>query len=83
MLCSLVKAAGPEGTVWNCIREGSGWISGKGSSPRGWTQEQAPQEVIMAQKLPEFKKHLDNALKAYSLIFECSCVQPGVGFNAP
>jgi len=34
----------PEGTAWSCNRGGSGWISGKASSPEGGQAlEQAPQ----------------------------------------
>lgn len=42
-LCSLVTVTGPEGTAWGCVRGGSGWGLGRGSSPeRGWALEQAP-----------------------------------------
>lgn len=32
-LCSLVTAAVPEEMAWSCIRGGSCWALGKGSSP--------------------------------------------------
>lgn len=34
-LFSLAAVTGPEGTVWNCIKGGSGWTSGKGPSLEG------------------------------------------------
>ena len=47
------KAAQPKGMAWNCIREGSGWVLGKGSAPEGGGMEHAPK----GPKLPEFKEH--------------------------
>ena len=61
-LCSLVTVTGPEG-MHGAVRGGSGWISGKGSSPgSGWVLEQAPQGSSLGVKLIEFNKHLDNSL---------------------
>ena len=47
-----------------------------------WAPEQAPKESGHEPKLLEFKKCLDNTLR-HSLIFEQSCVKPGVGLNDP
>jgi len=54
----------PKGMAWSCTRGGSVWVSGKGSSPDGdRALEQTPQRSGHGHKLPEFKKHLDNALR--------------------
>jgi len=48
-LISLVAATGPEGTARSCMRGGSAWESGKGSSPEGvqaWNR--LPRAVGMA-----------------------------------
>jgi len=42
-LCSLVTEKGPEGTAWSCIKGGSDWELGKGSSPKGGQALKPPQ----------------------------------------
>lgn len=42
---------GPKGTPWSCIRGGSEWVLGKGTSPRGWlsTRTDSPGEWSWSQ----------------------------------
>jgi len=48
-LLFLMTATEHRRTTWSCDREGSGWISGKGSSQEGgWAQEQTAQWMVMA-----------------------------------
>lgn len=62
-LCSLLTVIGPDGMAWNCDWGGSGWISGKGSSPEsGWALEQVPQGNSHSTELLALKKHLGKAL---------------------
>lgn len=42
-----------------------------------------PREVVTAQSLIEFKKHLDNALGHIPQFFDWSCVGTGVGLSDP
>ena len=37
-------------------------------SKGGWALEQAPQGMVTAPSLPEFKEHLDDALKSYHMV---------------
>ena len=68
-LCSLMTAAGPAGTAWRCVRGGSGWVLGKGSSPIGWLgMEQTHQGSDHSPTLLEFKEHLDNTLRHWVCI---------------
>lgn len=63
-LCSLVTAVKPKQMTWSCIRRGSGWISGKGTSPESaQALEQPPQGSGHSTELLEFEKHLDTALR--------------------
>jgi len=62
-------------------------VSGKGlrkdSSPEGsWALEQAPQGSGHSPEPPEFKEHLDNALRD-CLNFGWFYVEPGVALNDP
>ena len=76
MLCSLMTAAGPAGRAWRCVRGGSSWVLGKGSSPIGWLgMEQTHQGSDHSPTLLEFKEHLDNTLRHWV----CICVELGVG----
>jgi len=38
-LCFLVAVTGPKGMAWSCVREGLGWVLGKGSSPESGGHE--------------------------------------------
>ena len=82
-LFSLATVTGPEGTVWSCIRGGSDWISGKGSSPeRCWVLEQPPQGTSHGSTTRvqgEFGQHS----QTWDLNFGCSCVEPGFGLDDP
>ena len=60
-LCS-VTVSRSEGTIWNFNKEGSGWVTRKGSSPEGGLAL-ALQGSGHGPRLPEFKKHLVNALR--------------------
>jgi len=63
-LCSLVAGTGPEGTAWSCVRGGSGWGLGSGSSPESvQSLEQAAQDSGHSPELPEFRECLENALR--------------------
>ena len=62
-LCSLVTATEPKGTAWSCVRERSGWVLGKGSSPESDGQPWAAQGCGHRPKLMDFKEHLGNALR--------------------
>ena len=63
-LCSLMTAAGPAGRAWRCVRGGSSWVLGKGSSPIGWLgMEQTHQGSDHSPTLLEFKEHLDTTLR--------------------
>jgi len=51
-------------TAWSCVRGGSGWVLGKGSSPLGdQALEEAPQSRGHSLKLLELKKCSDITLK--------------------
>lgn len=74
-LISLVAATGPEGTARSCMRGGSAWESGKGSSPEGvqaWNR--LPRAVGMALSC-------QNSDIVFG--FGWCCVEPGVGFDDP
>lgn len=64
---------------WDCLHVFSPTGLGKGSSlPGGWTLEQAPQGSGHGTELPEFEKHLDNALKHRGCLFDFWVVLCGV-----
>ena len=51
-------------TAWGCVKGGSGWVLGKGSSPEGGqATEQTAQGSGHSPKLLEFKELLDSALR--------------------
>ena len=76
-LCSLVTVTGPEGMAWSCIRGGSSWGLGEGSSPEG---SQALQEAPHGPKLTDFKKHVDNISEIW-FDFWVVCEKTKVGLN--
>ena len=47
-----VTATGPEGTAWSCVRGGAVGVGDRVCTRGRWARP----------RVPEFKKHLDNAL---------------------
>lgn len=64
LISALCDSTGLNGTAWCCIRGGSVWGLGKGSSPQGGGHGTGcAQGSNHGTGLPEFTKCLDNTVK--------------------
>lgn len=63
--------SGHKGMAWSCIRGCLGWVSGKGSSPREWSDTGTGSPAQWSQHLTGLKKRLDNAFRHMEWFLGC------------
>ena len=82
-LCSLMAAAAPKRTARSCVRERSGWVLGKGSSPESDGHGRGCPGLWAQPQADGLQGAFGQCSQIQGLDFGWPCVEPRVGCDDP